>query len=127
MTNMDTAPSQPVNDEQDTTAANDAITITAEGPFGSVSWTPGEHQQEHLRELADQGKLDGYREFASEELSQSATAAAMTLCVRKSVLGMLADLFDSDEEEMAVRVDVVPLDLDDKTFEDIITGNFPRS
>lgn len=100
MTNMDTAPSQPVNDEQDTTAANDAITITAEGPFGTISWTPDEHTQEHLQGLDEEGRLEGYLEFARGQLSNTGTMISMVLCFDKNPISVIAALLSTDAQEM---------------------------
>ncbi|GEM_PF-5046709 len=116
MTNMDTAPSQPVNDEQGTTAANDAITITAEGPFGFISWTPGEHTQEHLQEL-DGTERDEFLALLQKGLGSQAAAMKSLVCDTMALTALL-DLMMSNLE---------PDEFSLPDFSAIITGNFPRS
>lgn len=100
MTNTDTAPTQPVNDEQGTTAANDPITIAAEGPFGTINWTPDEHTQEHLQELDEEGRLEGYLEFARGKLSNTGTMISMVLCFDKNPVSVISALLSTDAQEM---------------------------
>ena len=75
---------QPVTDEQDQ-AANEPITLTAEGPFGIVSWTLGEHALRHMRDLAadPEGRV-GYLEFARDVLCNQASALVTTMCIDKT-------------------------------------------
>lgn len=93
MTNINTVP-QSVIDDQDRAAATEPISITAEGEFGTVSWTPNEHDQDHLRELAEEGRLDGYLEFAKGELGEAANALGLSLCAdREPMIMLLAGMF----------------------------------
>ena len=127
MTNMNTAPSQPVNDEQGATAANDPITIAAEGPFGTISWTPDEHTQERLRELDEEGRLEGYLEFARGQLSNTGAMISMVLCFDKNPISVISALLSTDAQEMPPYGTPLMFDLGDETFEDIINGRYPRS
>ena len=127
MTNMDTAP-QPVNDEQDQGAnAPEPITIKAEGPFGVISWTPGEHTQEHLQELDEEGRLEGYLEFARGQLSNTGAMISMVLCFDKNPISVISALLSTDAQEMPPYGTPLMFDLGDETFEDIINGRYPRA
>ena len=128
MTNMNTAPSQPVNDEQGATAANDPITIAAEGPFGTISWTPDEHTQERLRELDKEGRLEGYLKFAWGQLSNTGTMISMGLCFDKNpILSLIATLLGADGPGTPPYGTMPKSDLDGETLEDYLGRNFPRS
>ena len=127
MTNMNTAPTQPVNDEQGTAAANDPITITAEGPFGVITRTPDEHTQEHLQELDEEGRLEGYLEFARGQLSNTGAMISMVLCFDKNPISVISALLSTDAQEMPPYGTPLMFDLGDETFEDIINGRYPRS
>lgn len=99
MTNISTVP-QSVIDDQDRAAATEPISITAEGEFGTVCWTPNEHDQDHLRELAEEGRLVGYLEFAKGELDKTASALGLALCADKDptvmFLAGILGIFDVD-------------------------------
>lgn len=102
MTNISTAP-QSVIDDQDRAAATEPITITIGGDFGTVSWSPGEHDQDHLRALAEEGRLDGYLEFAEGKLGEAASTLGLTLCADRDptimLLASMMSLLESYDEE----------------------------
>ena len=115
MTNMDTAP-QPVNDEQDQGAnAPEPITIKAEGPFGVISWTPGEHTQEHLQEL-DEEELAEFLAHLQKELGSQAAAMKGLICDTMAITALYGLLMSASERDELPMPD----------FDAIITGKFPR-
>ncbi len=80
--------SQPVTDEQ---TAAEPISITAEGEFGSITWTPDEHAQEHLQRLTDENR-QGFLAEIEAELANTARDLSTAFCVAEKLRLLMSEL-----------------------------------
>jgi hypothetical protein len=86
-----------------------AIVITVETEVGQVTWTPDEHNENHLREFKEE-ELDLVRQTLGDAVKKIATALCMA-----NVMAVVAVL-GTDPEQLLAALDV---------FDDDVLGDWP--